>query len=78
LSALAIALVAAIVLLGHRKHEPARPDHSHSRLDSVVASWISQGWAVQSQTAGEAVLARQDERIVISVDGAGHVFTRRT
>ena len=79
LGILAVALVALIVLLAGRggKGASAVPDAGgRQRLDAATASWISQGWALESQSADEAVIRRDGERMVITVDAAGRVSTR--
>jgi hypothetical protein len=52
------------------------PDERRRRLDGAVASWAAQGWALESQSADSAILQRSGERMLVSVDSAGHVATR--
>jgi hypothetical protein len=74
---LAVGLVALIVLLARRGRGGGAPAGQRQRqLETAVASWTAQGWAIESQTAESAVLRRGDEAMLISVDQAGHVSTR--
>ena len=75
LIALGIAgLIALIVWLARRGGSNEVPPAERQRLVSAaVASWVGQGWAIESQTAESAVLAREGQRVVVSVDARGHV-----
>ncbi|MGZ4332926.1 MAG: hypothetical protein ACXVRJ_01450 [Gaiellaceae bacterium] len=46
------------------------------RLDAAVASWATQGWAVESQTPGSTILRRGPELMVVSIDDHGQISTR--
>jgi hypothetical protein len=46
------------------------------RLNAAVASWATQGWAVESQTPGSAILRRGPELMVVSIDDRGQINTR--
>jgi hypothetical protein len=46
------------------------------RLDAAVASWATQGWALESQTPGSAILRRGPDVMVVSVDDHGQISTR--
>jgi hypothetical protein len=46
------------------------------RLDGAIANWAAQGWAIENQTAGSAVLRRGSELMVVSVDDKGHISAR--
>jgi hypothetical protein len=80
LAILAVALVVVIVLLAFRGGEgrgsavPAA--ERQRRLDGAVASWSTQGWALESQSSDSAVLQRAGERMLVSIDAAGQVATR--
>jgi hypothetical protein len=82
LAILAVALVIVIVLLanrgggGSKEGSAVLPAERRQRLDGAVASWTTQGWALESQSAHSAVLQRASERMVVSVDAAGHVSTQ--
>jgi hypothetical protein len=78
LAILAVGLVIVIVLLarrGGRDSGVSAAERRH-RLDGAVAGWTAQGWALESQTADSAVLQRAAERMIVSVDAAGHLFTQ--
>ncbi len=78
LGILAVGLVAVIVLLAVRGRgdSAVSPAERRQRLDGTVASWMTQGWALESQSADSAILRRADERMIVSVDAAGHVSTQ--
>lgn len=70
----AAGLIALIVWLARRGGSHELPVAERQRLVSAaVASWVGQGWAIESQTAESAVLAREGQRVVVSVDARGHV-----
>ena len=46
------------------------------RLDAAVASWATQGWALESQTPGSAILRRGPDLVVVSIDDHGQINTR--
>lgn len=46
------------------------------RLDAAVASWATQGWALESQTPGSAILRRGPDLMVVSIDDHGQINTR--
>jgi hypothetical protein len=46
------------------------------RLDAAVASWAAQGWAMESQTPGSAILRRGPELMVVSIDEKGQTNAR--
>jgi hypothetical protein len=46
------------------------------RLDAAVASWTSQGWALDSQTPGSTILRRGSELMVVSIDDHGQISTK--
>jgi hypothetical protein len=77
LAILAAALVILIILLARRGGgSSVSPEERRRRLDGAVASWTTQGWAVESQSADSAILRRAGERMNVSVDSAGQVFTQ--
>ena len=77
LAILAAGLVALIVLLARRGRgtATATPEERQRRLDAAVATWTTQGWAIERQTADSAVLRRGAESMLVSVDATGHVST---
>lgn len=76
LGILAVALAVAIFFLARRGGGTVPADERRRRLDMAVASWMGQGWAVESQTGESAVLQRAGERMMVSVDSAGQVGVR--
>ena len=46
------------------------------RLDAAVASWATQGWALESQTPGSAILRRGADLMVVGIDDHGQINTR--
>ena len=46
------------------------------RLDAAVASWATQGWALESQTPGSAILRRGPDLMVVGIDDHGQINTR--
>lgn len=80
LGILGAALIIAIILLATRRggHGGAGvlPEERRRRLDGAVASWATQGWALDSQSADSAVLRRGGELMVVAVDPAGNITTR--
>jgi hypothetical protein len=77
LGILAVALVIVIALLANRggKDSGISAAERRRRLDGAVAGWTAQGWALESQSADSAVLQRATERMIVSVDAAGHLST---
>jgi hypothetical protein len=75
LAILAAAVVGLVVALLTRRGGAIPADERQRRLDRAVATWATQGWALENQTADSAVLQRAGEQMVITVDPAGHVTT---
>jgi beta-lactamase regulating signal transducer with metallopeptidase domain len=71
LAAAVIGLVAAL-LAGRGMSEPERA----RRLDAAVATWTTQGWALESQRPGEAILRRGPEVMAVGIDAKGQISTR--
>jgi hypothetical protein len=80
LAILAVAVIGLIVALltrgGGGGGGAVAPADLRRRLDAAVASWAAQGWALESQTSDSAVLRRDDERMLVSVDQAGQISSR--
>src|SRR3954447_18333740 len=76
LAILAVAVIGLAVALLTRRGGGASPSERRRRLDQGVASWATQGWALQSQTGDSAVLQRGGELMLVNVDGAGQVTAR--
>jgi hypothetical protein len=68
--------VAVIVAVTQRGGRGATPEEQQRQLENAVASWIGQGWAIDSKTTADAVLRRGEELMLVSVDKDGHVTTR--
>jgi hypothetical protein len=73
-----IGLIAAVAyLLGRgKKHDDNALDGRTRILDAAVASAVASGWTVESSSPLEAVIRRDDERTLLTVDDQGRV-TRR-
>jgi len=75
LGILAAAVIGLIVALVTR-HGGLSDAERQRRLDAAVASWAAQGWAMDSQTAGSAILRRGPELMVVSIDDKGQTNAR--
>lgn len=77
LGILAVGLVVLIVLLARRGGGggTAPIEERSRRLDTAIAGWTAQGWALESQAADSAVLVRGGERLLVNVDQSGRVST---
>ncbi len=73
-----IGLIAAVAyLLGRGKKQDDNALDGRTRiLDAAVASAVASGWTVESSSPLEAVIRRDDERTLLTVDDQGRV-TRR-
>ena len=77
LGALALGVVVLlVVVLTRRGGGGVSVEERQRHLDGAVGSWVTQGWAVESQTADSAVLRRGGDLMLVSVDQAGHVSTK--
>lgn len=76
IAAVALILVVCLAVSRGGGSDEVSPVERRRRLDNTVATWGSQGWALQSQTGDSAVLQRGGEQLLITVDVAGHVSTR--
>lgn len=70
LGVLAAGVVGLIVALLTR-HGGLSDVERQRRLDAAVTSWSAQGWALDSQTAGSAILRRGPDLMVVSIDDKG-------
>jgi hypothetical protein len=73
LAILAAAVIGLAVALLTRRGGSVSPEERQRRLDRAVATWATQGWALENQTADSAILQRGPEQMMVSVDNAGHV-----
>ncbi|HEY2740857.1 MAG TPA: hypothetical protein VGI69_01600 [Gaiellaceae bacterium] len=70
LGLLAAAVIGLIVALLTR-HSGLSDDERQRRLDAAIASWAAQGWVLDSQTAGSAIMRRGPDLMVVSIDDKG-------
>lgn len=70
LGILAAAVIGLIVALLTR-HGGLSAVERQRRLDAAIASWAAQGWVLDSQTAGSAILRRGPDLMVVSIDDKG-------
>ena len=70
LGVLAAAVIGLIVALLTR-HSGLSADERQRRLDAAIASWAAQGWVLDSQTAGSAIMRRGPDLMVVSIDDKG-------
>lgn len=75
LAVLAAAVIGLIVALLTR-HGGISAEERQRRLDSAVAGWAAQGWAVENQSPGSAILRRGPELMVVSIDDNGQTNVR--
>src|SRR5439155_22309856 len=68
------ALIGLIVALTRRSSKVSA-DERRRLVSATVASWTAQGWAIESQAESSAVMRRNGERVLVSVDAEGHVTT---
>jgi len=75
LGILAAAVIGLLVAILTRGGGRIPAEERQRRLDAAVASWATQGWALESQTPGSAVLRRGPDLMVVNVDDHGQVST---
>ena len=75
LGILAAAVIGLLVAVFTR-HGGISDEERQRRLEAAVASWTAQGWALENQTPGSAILRRGPEVMVVSIDDKGQVGTR--
>lgn len=76
LAILAAAVIGLAVALLTRRGGGLPPGELQRRLEAAVASWTTQGWALESQRPGEAILRRGPEVMAVAIDGRGQITTR--
>ena len=74
LGILAAAVIGLAVGLLTRRGVSA--EERQRRLDAAVANWAAQGWAIENQTAGSAVLRHGSDLMVVSIDDKGQISAR--
>jgi hypothetical protein len=72
---LGLGVVALIVVLLVRRRGPEEMPLEQRRqlVAAAVSSWVAQGWAIESQTDDTAILQRDDQHMLVSVDSRGRV-----
>lgn len=76
LAILAAAVVGLVAALLARRGSGVPPAELQRRLEAAVRSWTTQGWAVESQRPGEAILRRGPEVMAVGIDQQGQITTR--
>ena len=67
-------VVLVVVLLVRRRGPEEMPLEQRRQLvAAAVSSWVAQGWAIESQTDDSAILQRDGQHVVLSVDSQGRV-----
>jgi hypothetical protein len=72
-----VVFVVLIVMFARRGHAGGVAVDRRQRMRAAVSSWTAQGWAIERQTADSTWLARNGERLLVSVDAAGDVTSDR-
>ena len=72
---LGLGVVALVIVLLVRRRGPGEVPLEQRRqlVAAAVSSWVAQGWAIESQTDDSAILQREGQHIVLSVDSRGRV-----
>jgi LPXTG-motif cell wall-anchored protein len=68
-----VALIGLIAWLAGRRRKELPPEARRQALAQAVAAWVAQGWAPVSQTDTTAVLQRDGEHTVLTVDAQGNI-----
>jgi LPXTG-motif cell wall-anchored protein len=68
-----VALIALIAWLASRRRKELPGEARRRALADAVAAWVAQGWAPVSQTDTTAVLQRNGEHTVLTVDAQGNI-----
>lgn len=76
LGILAAGVIGLLVALFTGNRGGISGEERQRRLDAAVASWATQGWALESQTPGSAILRRGPDLMVVSIDDHGQINTR--
>jgi hypothetical protein len=78
LIAVGAGLVIGLVVWLLRRRSTDRQRGEQQRLvAATVAGWTAQGWAIESQTESSALLRRDGEAVVVSVEPGGRISSRR-
>ena len=75
IAVLGLGVVALVVVLLVRRRGPEEMPLEQRRqlVAAAISSWVAQGWAIESQTDDSAILQREGQHIVLSVDSRGRV-----
>jgi hypothetical protein len=76
LGVLAAGIIGLLVALFTGGRGGVSGEERQRRLDAAIASWGAQGWALDSQTPGSAILRRGPDLMVVSIDDRGQISTR--
>ena len=76
LGILAAGIIGLLVALFTGGRGSVSGEERQRRLDAAIASWGAQGWALDSQTPGSAILRRGPDLMVVSIDDRGQISTR--
>jgi hypothetical protein len=76
LGILAAGIIGLLVALFTGGRGGVSGEERQRRLDAAIASWGTQGWALDSQTPGSAILRRGPDLMVVSIDDRGQISTR--
>jgi hypothetical protein len=76
LGILAAGIIGLLVALFTGGRGGVSGEERQRRLDAAIASWGAQGWALDSQTPGSAILRRGPDLMVVSIDDRGQISTR--
>src|SRR5580765_6044740 len=76
LGILAAGIIGLLVALFTGGRGGVSGEERQRRLDAAIANWGAQGWALDSQTPGSAILRRGPDLMVVSIDDRGQISTR--
>ena len=79
---IAIAVVGLVQLVARRARsrpssQPMSLDERQARVLSTVSGWTRRGWSLERENADSAVVSRDGEQVLITVDVRGHVTSSR-
>src|SRR6476646_846782 len=74
---LGVGIVGLLIALLTRRGSGVSREERSRRLEAAVRSWAAQGYALESQSADTAIVRRDAERVLISVDAAGAVTSQQ-
>ena len=74
---LGVGIVGLLIALLTRRGSGVSREERSRRLEAAVRLWAAQGYALESQSADTAIVRRDAERVLISVDAAGAVTSQQ-